>query len=101
MKFDYRTACAAGLAFAMRAWTPAAFAQIHVNGTLGSPNFGPITPQEGVDYIQALFPNINQHRISGGIDLTDLLPGVDVDLFAGGAFNASQTFGLSSAAVES
>ena len=34
----------------------------------------------------ALFPNINQHRISGGIGLTDILPGVDLDLFAGGMF---------------
>ncbi len=66
-----------------------------------APSFGPITPQAGVDYVQALFPNINQHRISGGIGLTDLLPGVDVDLFAGGAFAASQTFGLSTGSVES
>ena len=58
-----------------------------------APSFGPITPQAGVDYVQALFPNINQHRISGGIGLTDVLPGVDLDLFAGGMFGASQTFG--------
>ncbi len=49
----------------------------------------------------ALFPNINEHRISGGIGLTDLLPGVDLDLFAGGAFRASQTFGSSTGSVES
>ncbi len=66
-----------------------------------APTFGPITPQAGVDYIQALFPNINEHRISGGVGLKDLLPGVDVDLFAGGAFNASQTYEFSKASVES
>ena len=66
-----------------------------------TPTFGPISPQRGVDYIQALFPNINQHRISGGVGLTDLLPGVDVDLFAGGAFRSSQTFGQSTGSVES
>lgn len=66
-----------------------------------APSFGPIMPQAGVDYIQALFPNINEHRISGGIGLTDLLPGVDVNLFAGGAFNQSQAFEFSSASVES
>jgi long-chain fatty acid transport protein len=66
-----------------------------------APSFGPITPQAGVDYVQALFPNINQHRISGGLGLTDLLPGVDVDLFAGGAFGASETFGLSTGSAES
>ncbi|TWU18953.1 Outer membrane protein transport protein (OMPP1/FadL/TodX) [Allorhodopirellula heiligendammensis] len=66
-----------------------------------APSFGPITPQAGVDYVQALFPNINQHRISGGIGLTDILPGVDLDLFAGGMFRASQTFGTSTGSVES
>lgn len=65
-----------------------------------APSFGPITPQAGVDYVQALFPNINQHRISGGVGLTDILPGVDLDLFAGGNFNASQNYGKSTASVE-
>jgi long-chain fatty acid transport protein len=65
-----------------------------------APSFGPITPQAGVDYIQALFPNINQHRISGGIGLKDLLPGVDVDLFAGGMFRTSQQFGTSTGSAE-
>ncbi len=66
-----------------------------------APSFGPITPQAGVDYVQALFPNINEHRISGGLGLTDLLPGVDVDLFAGGAFDASQVYGTSTGSVAS
>ncbi|MFG0262211.1 MAG: hypothetical protein ACF788_07460, partial [Novipirellula sp. JB048] len=66
-----------------------------------APSFGPITPQAGVDYIQALFPNISQHRISGGIGMTNLLPGLDLDLFAGGAFNESHSFQNSSASVES
>jgi long-chain fatty acid transport protein len=66
-----------------------------------APSFGPIEPQAGVDYIQALFPNINQHRISGGIGLTDLLPGVDLNLFAGGMFDTTQTFGQSSGSAES
>jgi long-chain fatty acid transport protein len=54
-----------------------------------------------VDYIQALFPNINKHRVTGGVGLTDLLPGVDMDLFAGGMFNESHDFGLTSAAAAS
>jgi long-chain fatty acid transport protein len=66
-----------------------------------APSFGPITPQAGVDYIQALFPNFNEHRISGGIGVKDLLPGVDFDLFAGGAFDTSQTFTFTSASAES
>ncbi len=66
-----------------------------------APSFGPITPQAGVDYIQALFPNINQHRISGGVGLTDVLPGVDLDLFGGGAFDTTHTYQFSSASVAS
>ena len=66
-----------------------------------APSFGPITPQAGVDYVQDLFPNINRHRISGGIGLANLLPGVDLDLFAGGIFNESQSYGSSIVSVES
>lgn len=64
-----------------------------------APSFGPITPQAGVDYIQALFPNINEHRISGGLGMPNFLPGLDLDLFAGGAFNSTQAFATSSASV--
>jgi long-chain fatty acid transport protein len=66
-----------------------------------APSFGPITPQETVDYVQALFPNINEHRMTGGIGMTDVLPGIDVDLFAGGMFNESYDYGATSAAAES
>jgi long-chain fatty acid transport protein len=66
-----------------------------------APSFGPIMPQAGVEYIQALFPSINQHRISGGIGIKDLLPGVDLDLFAGGMFDTTQRFTFSDASVES
>ncbi len=66
-----------------------------------APTIGGITPQAGVDYIQALFPNSNEHRISGGIGVKDLLPGVDVDLFAGGMFNDSHDFGQSTVSVAS
>jgi long-chain fatty acid transport protein len=65
---------------------------------------GGITPPGAVNalqYIQGLAPNINEHRISGGIGVPNLLPGVDLDLFAGGMFNASDTFGVTSASVES
>ena len=57
---------------------------------------GGITPPAfpaGIQYVQAQFPAINQHRISGGIGIRDLLPGVDLDLFAGGMFRESQQYG--------
>jgi hypothetical protein len=57
---------------------------------------GGITPPRGVQaiqYLQAELPNINQHRISAGIGIRDVLPGVDLDLFGGGMPRASENFG--------
>ena len=68
---------------------------------LVAPTIGPITPQATVDYIQALFPNINEHRITGGIGMKDVLPGVDVDLFAGGMFGETHDFGDTAVSAES
>ena len=56
-----------------------------------APEIGGIVPQAPVDYISALFPNINEHRISGGLGM-EILPGVEVDLFAGGMFEDSRAF---------
>jgi long-chain fatty acid transport protein len=38
----------------------------------------------GVEYLQSQFALINQNRLSAGIGIVDLRPGLDVDLFAGG-----------------
>lgn len=38
----------------------------------------------GVEYLQSQFALINQNRISAGIGIVDLRPGLDLDLFAGG-----------------
>jgi long-chain fatty acid transport protein len=65
-----------------------------------APTIGGVTPQASVDYIASLFPNINEHRISGGIGMS-ILPGVDVDLFAGGMFDDTQRFGATAVSVES
>jgi long-chain fatty acid transport protein len=62
---------------------------------------GVINPTPAANYIQALFPNINRNRISFGVGVKDILPGVDLDLFAGGMFEETQSFGLTSASVES
>lgn len=63
-----------------------------------------ITPPgaaNAIQYIQGLAPNFNPHRISGGIGIPNVLPGIDMDMFAGGMFRASDTFGQTSASVES
>lgn len=71
--------------------------------TLGD-RIGGIVPPGGADhvqYIEALFAAIPQHRLTGGVSVRDVLPGVDLDLFAGGMFEQSQTFGVTTATVES
>ena len=69
------------------------------NAVAGS--IGGISPQSSVDYIQALFPNFSEHRVTGGIGVKDILPGVDLDLFAGGMFNETHRFGETAASAES
>ena len=65
---------------------------------------GGILPPRGaahVQYLEALNAAIPQHRITGGVGVRNVLPGVDFDLLAGGMFEASQTFGITTATVKS
>ena len=67
-------------------------------------SIGGILPPGGaahVQYMEALFAAIPQDRITGGVSVRDVLPGVDLDFFAGGMFAESQTFGITTATVES
>jgi len=67
-------------------------------------NAGGVLPPGGathIQYIEALFAAINEHRLTGGIGVRDVLPGIDLDLLAGGMFEDSQTFGVTTATVES
>lgn len=57
---------------------------------------GSLTPPGGIpaiEYSQALLSPAGDHRISGGVGLVDVLPGIDLDTFAGGAFPQTQQFG--------
>ncbi|WP_146397259.1 hypothetical protein [Planctomycetes bacterium CA13] len=57
---------------------------------------GGVLPPGGVDhitYIQSLFANIPEHRITGGFGISDICPGVDLDLYAGGMFEDSVDLG--------
>jgi len=49
----------------------------------------------GADYLQAQVAVFNQHRVSAGIGVVDVLPGVNFDAFAGGMFRASDQLGAS------
>ena len=64
---------------------------------------GGILPPGGinhVEYIQALFAAIPQHRVTAGVTAKDVLPGIDLDFFAGGMFEESQTFGVTTATLK-
>ena len=68
--------------------------------TTPAASIGGITPQTSVDYIRSLLPNISQNRISAGIGVPNVLPGIDLDLFAGGMFKESQSFGATTVDLE-
>lgn len=67
---------------------------------------GGISPPGGrpvIEYVQSTLAVANEHRISGGIGISDVLPGIDFDVFAGGMFDTSQDFagGAVTASLES
>ena len=71
---------------------------------LPSTEIGGIEPPQvlaAAQYIQAQFPAINQHRITGGFGIRDFLPGVDVDLYAGGMFDSDEQLGATGVSVAS
>ena len=56
---------------------------------------GGVSPPNGrpvVEYAQSTLAVANEHRISAGVGICNVLPGIDFDLFAGGMFEASQDF---------
>jgi long-chain fatty acid transport protein len=55
----------------------------------------------GVRYVQGQFAAISQHRLTGGVGIRDVLPGLDFDLFAGGMFKNTDRFAGTIASVES
>ncbi len=72
-----------------------AYAQSPLDPNPG-PNLGGIAPPGGfpaVRYSQALLTSANPHRISFGIGRTDVLPGIDLDLMAGGMLRSTDQLG--------
>ena len=62
----------------------------------------PVQAEAALQYVQATVAVINQHRLTCGAGIRDVLPGVDLDVFAGGMFDASQDLGaFTSVNVES
>ena len=72
-----------------------------INHSVGEDLDGFPVGQSGVQLFQAAsIPAINQHRITAGIGRQGfLVPSLDLDLFAGGLFNAHDVFGDSQASL--
>jgi long-chain fatty acid transport protein len=72
------------------------FAENIMSDNPGSSAGGVVPPDaiaDAMHYLQSQFPAINEHRLSGGVGLRNVLPGVDLDLSAGGMFDAEDYFG--------
>ena len=77
------------------------FAQNPLQSNVGVSAGGVTVGVDALQYIQAQLAVVNEHRITAGVGIVDVLPGVDFDLFAGGMFYDSQRFGASAASLES
>lgn len=92
-RFSRRIFLRAGYAYAENAMDP--------NPGASAGGISPPGALAAIQYAQAQFAAINRHRVSAGIGVRDVLPGVDFDLLAGGMFDESDSFGATSASVES
>lgn len=54
----------------------------------------------GIRYIQGQFASVSQHRLTVGVGVQDLLPGLDFDLFGGGMLENSDQFSSTIASLE-
>ena len=54
-----------------------------------------------VQYLQGQFAAVSQHRITGGVGIRDMMPGVDLDLHLGGMLDGSKTFGATTTTLNS
>jgi long-chain fatty acid transport protein len=67
-------------------------------------NVGGVPLPDGVPalrYLQGQFAAIGQHHLTGGVGISNVLPGVDSDFLAGGMFKETDQFAGTIASVES
>jgi long-chain fatty acid transport protein len=65
---------------------------------------GGVSPPNGrpvIEYVQSTLAVVNEHRISAGVGICNVLPGIDFDLFAGGMFKNTDRFADTIASIES
>ncbi len=53
----------------------------------------PLGNLPAVRYTEGLFAITSQHRISFGVGVVDVLPGIDLDMMAGGMFKDTEQIG--------
>jgi long-chain fatty acid transport protein len=72
-----------------------AWAENPIDDTPGTNLGGVVQPGDlaAVRYSQGLLAVTNQHRISFGVGIVDALPGIDLDLMAGGMFRDTEQLG--------
>ena len=67
-------------------------------------SIGGVIPVGGipaVQYLQAQFVNASQHRLTGGVGIRDVMPGMDFDASVGGMFAGTDTFGNTTTTAKS
>jgi long-chain fatty acid transport protein len=70
-----------------------------VPGTIGG--VVPIGALPAVQYLQAQYVNTSQNRLTGGVGIRDIMPGIDFDASVGGMFKGEKTFGNATSSTES
>ena len=61
----------------------------------------PIGGIPAVQYLQSQFAVLPQHRLTGGVGIRDVMPGIDFDASVGGMFDGTKTFGDTTTSVKS
>lgn len=69
------------------------WAENPIDDTPGLNAGGVVQDLAGVRYTQGLLAITSQHRLTFGVGVVDVLPGIDLDLMAGGMFRSKQQLG--------
>ena len=51
-------------------------------------------------YVQSQFASVSMHRLTAGFGFSDVLPGIDLDVFGGGMFENSANLGTTTVSLE-
>ena len=60
----------------------------------------PVGGIPAVQYLQGQFAAVSQHRITGGVGIRDVVPGMDMDVHVGGLLEGEKTFGATTTQIK-